>query len=248
MSASTIFKTGPGSYVRYRAEIQILDKIIGGVPKDPAVIRSWLQSRLEMDDRALIELTDLTAVQMKEETGEVPDAETLLKAVEVALEKGNGFKRVNGRLVYEGRCLKAALKEAANIVYPGNAFPGKERFPTGFRKGLKSAFEERVFVEELYLDLGVTEPSGTEARIKHPMTPQGPKSTIAVVDFVEKPLITAHIKVLDDFLPDEVWGRMWETLEQIGIGADRARSDGKFELMAWERDDELPPAKKTRRR
>jgi len=235
MAASDIFanvaKT-EGSFARYHVEIQVLDKIIGGIPKDPDTIKGWLKSRLELGDRELIELANETAEAMQAESGDRPSAEELLEGVAREFEGGNGFKRVDGVLVYEGRCMKSALKEACNVAYPGTSWPGK---PAGIRKGLLRYFAERVFVDDQAISLGVSEPSGTEQRIKHIMTPQGPRSAINVVDFVDKPRLSFTVSVLDDFLPAEAWFKMWECAQHIGIGADRARSDGKFELLRWDR-------------
>lgn len=233
MAASDIFaKAGTESFTRYRVELQVHDKLIGGIPKDPDTIRKWLSARLEMGDRELIELARETAEQMQATTGERPSADDLTEAVAREIEGGNGFKTVDGQLVYEGRCMKAALKEASNVAYPGTSWPGK---PTGMKKGLMRRLAETVFVDDQHIGLGVDRPSGTEQRIKHIMTPQGPRSAINVVDFVEQPKLTFTVAVLDDFLPIEAWLRIWQCAEEIGIGADRARSDGKFELLAWDR-------------
>ena len=164
-----------------------------------------------------------------------PAGDELIDAIARKSEAGNGFKSIDGQLVYEGRCMKSALKESANIVHPGSKWPGKTDIAEGFRKGLLSTFSERVFIPELHLPLGVTQPSGTEQRIKHIMTPQGPRSAINVVDYVEKPRISFTVLVFRDFLKTEVWAEIWQLAEEIGIGADRARSDGKFDLLAWER-------------
>ena len=71
--------------------------------------------------------------------------------------KGNGFKVVNGELVYESRCVKAALVEGTNVLYPG-----KERWPghpgDKVQKGLKSYFIERVEIANDYIPLGRSEP------------------------------------------------------------------------------------------
>jgi len=149
----------------------------------------------------------------------------------------NGFKRHpdTGELVYEGRCMKAAIKEFANSAYPGTEWPGKEKVAKGFRKGLMSTLAERVFVREIYIGLGVKEPTGVEERVKHVMTPQGPRSSISRVEYVQQPTLEFHLRVRDDFLPWEAWARIWQVGEEIGIGADRGRSDGRFELLAFER-------------
>ena len=312
----------PANYTRYRATIQVRDKLIGGVPKDPDTIAKWITARLQLGDRALLEMVNETAAQMqadrseqarefdaeiavlgvridsrRNEDGEPldedaltalkarrerlteeleaieprPDADELVAATARKMEGGNGFKAVRYvrdpdgywvytarpqpdaevALAYEGRCLKAAVKEAVNVGYPGTDFPSKKLIGApdpatgkitpakGFRKGLMSTMAERVFVDDLYIPMIVdgqlvVEPTGTEQRIKHVMTPQGPRSAINVVDFVERPTLSAVIRVQDDFLSPAEWLRIMEIAENIGIGADRARSDGKFDLVEFE--------------
>jgi hypothetical protein len=233
VSAATLFGVKSGAFTSYRAELQVHDKLIGGIPKDPDTIRKWVESRIAQGaDLALQQTVDETVAAMTAERGETPDTKSVLDEVARQIEGGNGFKTVDGQLVYEGRCMKSALKEASNVAYPGTQFPGK---PAGIKKGLMRYLAERVFVADQYIPLGVEVPSGTEQRVKHIMTPQGPRSAINVVDYVEKPRLSFVVDVLDDCLSPEVWGRMWQCAEEIGIGADRARSDGRFELVAWER-------------
>lgn len=220
------------AFARYSVSLVVHDKLIGGIPKDPDTIKKWIESRIkEGADLALQEVINETVAEM-DTKGTEPGLSDVLDAVARKLEGGNGFKTHDGELVYEGRCMKAAIKEAANVAFPGTDFPGK---PAGIRKGLMRMLAERVFVEDNYIGLGVAVPSGTEQRIKHVVTPQGPRSAISVVDFVEQPKIKFTLAVLDDCIKPEVWGRVWQCAEQIGIGADRARSDGRFDLVGWER-------------
>jgi hypothetical protein len=224
------------AFTHYDTELQFVDKLIGGVPKDPDTIKKWLTARLDVGDRAVIELAEATAAEMAGDENNRPSTDELMTEVARRAETGNGFKTVNGELVYEARCAKAGLKEAANIAYPGTEFPGKvEHFGKAFRKGLMRAMAERVFVTPLYIGLGVNEPSATEQRVKHITTPQGPRSALNVVDYVDKPRISFVVSVLDDFFPPQGWAALWQVLEQIGLGADRARSDGRFELVTWDR-------------
>lgn len=117
MGALEIFreldKNYSSHFTLYRAELQVRGYIVGGVPKDKETIKAWLKARLEMDDRALVELTEQTAAQMQEETGVRPGADQLLDEVSAQYAKGNGFKRIEGQLVYEGRCAKAMLNGRA---------------------------------------------------------------------------------------------------------------------------------------
>jgi hypothetical protein len=147
----------------------------------------------------------------------------------------NGFKRDdNGQLCIEGRIVKAALKEWMNSAYPGTKFPGKTKIE-GLRKGLMRYAAEAVRVDDMLIGLGVKEPTTIEERIKHVMTPQGPRSSINRVEVVEQPEVTFTISVRDDFIPEDAWARIWSVGEAIGLGSDRGRSDGQFELTEWQR-------------
>ena len=237
MAAKDIFAgVGEDPFTRYRVKIQILGKLVGGVPSSPSVIKSWLKARLELGDRELQEIADRTLAERFPDRQ--PSADELAQVLieETDAVNVNGFKRSpGGELVIEGRCVKAMLKEAANSAYPGSDWPSKSRVAKGFRKGLMSALVERVFVVEDYIGLGCSEPTGVEERVKHVITAQGPRSSISRVEYVWQPALEFTVEVRDDFLSMEEWRRIWESAERIGLGADRARGDGRFELVAWER-------------
>lgn len=241
MSALNLFKEAGvdvnSAVTTYQVELQVRNVMVGGVPASENVIRKWLESRLELRDTALEEMLQRT---LKDRfPNETPPLD---KQIEALMDDPdgpsiNGFKRdqVTGELTYEGRCMKAALKEFANSAYPGVDWPGKDKVSKGFRKGLMNTLAERVFVPEVFIGMGVKQPDRVEERIKHVMTPQGPKSAINRVEIVETPRLHFTVRVHDDFLPQEAWARIWERGEDIGIGADRGRSDGQFDLVKWEK-------------
>jgi hypothetical protein len=239
MSARDIFDDVESSKVYYRTRLQVRYLMVGGVPSDESVIRKWLEARMELDDTALLELLEQTIAERDAPMSAAEKVDALIKSPQAP--SVNGFKRDpdTGELSYESRCLKAALKEAANSAFPGVNYPGKkhavEKGWVGARKGLLSTFEEHVFVEGDLIGLGVKEPTRVEERIKRVMTPQGPRSAIATVEVIDRPAFDAVIAVHDDFLPREAWAKIWERCEDIGVGADRGRSDGRFELITWER-------------
>jgi hypothetical protein len=224
----------------YKVELQVLGVIVGGVPSNPSVIKSWLTSRMEMGDAALEELLQET---IKDRNGPMTVEEKVDALAKSSVAPSvNGFKRTpEGFLAYEGRCFKAGLKEAANSAYPGTDWPSKSTAPfISKRKGLMSTFVERVFVPEILIAMKVdgqpiTEPTRVEERVKHVLTAQGPRSAINIVEVVERPTLECTIVVHDDFLAREAWAKVWTRLEDIGIGADRGRSDGAFELITWEK-------------
>lgn len=236
MSAGSVFADVKSDTItRYRVRLQIRSLIVGGVPSQESVIRGWLRTRLDMGDQALEELVTKTFAER-----DIPGWKDSDEAVDVLMESDlapsvNGFKRdpETGELVYESRCMKAALKEWANSSYPGTDWPRTHAKFNPKRKGLMNTLAEMVFVEGEFIGLGVKEPTRVEERVKHVMTPQGPRSSIGRVEVVEHPVLDFTLKVHDDFLPREAWARIWTRGEDIGIGADRGRSDGQFDLLEF---------------
>lgn len=233
MGANEIFG-GKSRWTTYKAEYH-LDTLVGGIPKDPDTIRQWLKARLELGETEILAIADETIQQMGWTAGDLgsEQLDELVDTVMARDTKGNSFKSVNGQLVIEGRQIKAALKEAANALYPGvTKWPGHPGAVT--KKGLASYSVERVEIWERYLPLGRDKPDIVgEQRIKHISGPQGKRSTINVVDLCEDVNIAFTVKVVDDFIGEELWGQLWEYVELGGIGADRARGDGRGSLTKW---------------
>jgi hypothetical protein len=233
MAASDIFgKAAAQTYTQYRATLRFKNLIVGGIPSDKSVIEGWIRSRMDLGDAAISELVEQTVT----ERGVLTPDEAIEAVMQSELAPSvNGFKRDdNGQLCIEGRIVKAALKEWMNSAYPGTKFPGKTKIE-GLRKGLMRYAAEAVRVDDLLIGLGVKEPTTIEERIKHVMTPQGPRSSINRVEVVEQPEVTFTISVRDDFIPEDAWARIWSVGEAIGLGSDRGRSDGQFELTEWQR-------------
>lgn len=238
MNSTAIFedvwrKADHNGVTNYRCELQVRESIVGGLPGDPSVIRTWLRARLELEDTRLEELLREVIAETDRPLSVDDKVAELMKSD--AAPKANMFARLEtGELALGGRCIKAMLKEAMNSCYPGTDWPGKERVGPKFRKGLMSTMVERVFIAEHLIGLGVSQPTRIEERIKHVMTPRGPRSAVNTLEIVDRPLLRCTVRVHDDFLPREAWARIWERAEDIGIGADRARGDGQFDLVAWE--------------
>lgn len=233
MAASDIFgKAAAQTYTQYRATLRFKNLIVGGIPSDKSVIEGWIRSRMDLGDAAISELVEQTVT----ERGVLTPDEAIEAVMQSELAPSvNGFKRDdNGQLCIEGRIVKAALKEWMNSAYPGTKFPGKTKIE-GLRKGLMRYAAEAVRVDDMLIGLGVKEPTMIEERIKHVMTPQGPRSSINRVEVVEQPEVTFTISVRDDFIPEDAWARIWSVGEAIGLGSDRGRSDGQFELTEWQR-------------
>ena len=142
----------------YAAEIHVAT-INGGTPTDPNVAEGWLRSKLGVGKDDLIREA---VAEIMVERG--VDAEAAAEIV-AANRHLNGFKRDERGLYIEGRQLKSAIKEAANIRWPN----GRWSFDKNGRVRLviktdgektsgkitRSFIAEHVSVQDVRVPLGV---------------------------------------------------------------------------------------------
>lgn len=112
----------------YNVELQFRDLLVGGVPKNPDVVKSWIDSRAVELDRA-------------EKDKAILDT---LEDIEQSEEKAwCGFKTTPESVPYiEERHIKAMLKEAAGIL--------KLRFKATIAKGVFVKPEKLLLPKELF--------------------------------------------------------------------------------------------------
>jgi len=131
-----------------------------------------------------------------------------------------GFLRDDEGLYIESRQIKAGLKEAANAI----------KSIAGVRN-MRAKVKERVFVSPARIRLDREVPDGDFVRIVHGMTMLGPRTSMKICEYVEKPEITFFLKVLDDgVITEEHLRMMFEWLSEAGLGAERSQDEGKFEV------------------
>jgi hypothetical protein len=220
---SVFAKYRPVAYpYRYLATIHV-GRIAGGIPTDPNVAEGWLRTKLGMQRDDLIR--DAVAEVMVERGVTAEEATAQVNANRHL----NGFKREPDSTLYiEGRQVKAAIKEAANVRWP------KERWGPS-RKGTLSFFAEHVFVENDHISLGVTEPSGVAQRFVH--TWRG--SAIQYEEYVDD--VDLVFSVITDFeFKVEQLALLWLTAEQQGVGASRSQGYGRYDVTGWQRVDHEP--------
>lgn len=207
----------------YAGEIAV-SRLVGGVPTDARVAEGWIRTKLALKDDLIRE----AVAEVMTERG--VDADEAAKAV--AAQSLNGFKRHADRGLYiEGRQLKAALKEAANVAMAVEKLPRKWGQT---KKGIESFVAEHIGVvdERLYLGNGsgpVLEPSGIQQRFVH--TFRG--SAIQYEEFVDGPTVAFTIET-DYAFEEEHWAMIWLTAEQQGLGASRSQGYGRFTVTKWE--------------
>lgn len=213
----------------YQVEIQIRDRICGGVPMDAKTIEGWIRSKMGLSDET--ETRRKVAKTLEELGYDLPENladEQLEEAIEkvVGEKHTNGFKRDQNGLYIEGRQLMAMFKEEVNILYAGERWG-----PT--KKGPKSFVAERVSVPTEKVYLGRTEADGVHLFVGHVTGPAGPQATLTRYQYCEQPTMSFIIYVLrtragkDTVDPDE-WPFIWRAAQENGMGALRSQSFGKF--------------------
>lgn len=226
-----IFDTEVELFTDYRVRIQMRDRIMGGIPKNPAIIEGWLRSKAGIDQaeevrqamlRTLLELGAEIRPDMSFE--ELEDASKHLASA----KSTNGFKVDSDGLYVEQRQIKAMLKESTNILFAG------ERWGIT-RKGPKSFVAERVFIVPDHIALGVKEPTNIELFIGHTSGPAGRQSNLTYHEYVERPELTFTLRVAEDAIKREQWALLWVHAQENGLGALRSQGFGRFDVVAWDR-------------
>lgn len=215
-------------FTTYEAEIVFRDKIMGGVPKNPKIIEGWLRARAGITSAEEIRQATIRTLQdLGQEVTPDMTFEQLEKASEsvAANRQTNGFK-VDERGPYvESRAIKAALKEATNILYAGDRW-GKTK------KGPKSFLAERVFVDPDHINLA-DEITGVELFIGHVDGPRGPQSNLTYYEYVQNGRLVFTVRSAEDAIQDDWWPRIWVMAQELGLGALRSQGAGRFDLVFW---------------
>jgi len=227
-----IFASRSTLFHRYHVRLKFRDKVMGGVPKDPKLIEGWLRAKAGITD---VEEVRMALLRTLGELGAEVSPSMTYEEVEAAAEKIAGTKETSGfkvdatnGLYIESRQMKAALKEATNILYAGERVG-----PT--KKGARSFLAERVFPTPDHLYLGRTAPDGIEMMVGHVSGPQGPRSTLGYHEYVRQAVIECDVLVARDAIPGEWWPDLWALMEEGGMGALRSQGYGKFDVLAWDK-------------
>lgn len=242
MVASVFDKYIPKAYpFEFQATMHV-DRIVGGTPSDPNIAEGWLKLKMGWSNEAILQ----------QGVAEVM-AERGIRSEEAVAELNknrhlNGFKRERcpkcprsghrrcddltaHKLYIEGRCLKAAIKEAGSVRWPyphkwGRYKNTKDREVGG--KATKPFFAEHIFVVEDKLHLGTTEPTGIDQQFVH--TDQ--YSSIKYEEYVES--VDIDFTVITDYpFTEEEWAMLWITGGQQGFGASRSQQNGRYGITRW---------------
>jgi hypothetical protein len=238
---------------RYQIDLGIRNRIVGGVPTNPELIKGWIAANMPnvtAEDRA--KLAEKTASELHVATEEKAEG------------MWTTFKRDEAGVYIEGRQVKAMFKECSNILREllikdegkaarADAKAAGQDAPTKKSRftNLKAKLAERLFVEEdrVYIERKgekLAKPDGSEEKAIHVMTAQGERSALKRVDFVNAPAtLRFTIRFLNDGLVDmDLVKTLLEFGGWNGLGADRSQGNGLFELVdAREIGGEIPSGK-----
>lgn len=234
-------------FAHYEATLHFTGRLVGGAPSDPKLVEGWLTKNLGITDEE--QLKRWTMEHLAETRGIDPNQATddeIEAAIEAnaAEKKAQVFKRtLDGEPYVEPRHVKAMLKEATNIAYPRIANKwgqreGKAKDYIGKMVGGKDPVDylaERVFVRDEPIVIA-DEVSGVDLAVGHIKDEsKGTKrSTIGYFEYVDQPVITVALRVLDDCLDGERWARIWTVAEANGLGARRSQGAGQFVVTGWD--------------
>jgi len=174
---------------KYEVELRFTTPFASSTPKNPKDIEAMLVARAPSEPELK------KRMEACEQIASIPElVEEVAEEVEASEQAERGyatFKRDDKGLYYEARCVRAHIKDCANIL---QGFQGI--------KALKSKVANRVYVEPAKIYLGKQEPDGNETRIVHAMTMKGPRSSLKMIDYVQEPALKFVLKVLDDGIID----------------------------------------------
>ena len=210
--------------------------LLGGVPSNDKVAEGWLRTKIQADDDIIRKMVAETMIDRG------VTADEALKIVN-EMKNLNGFKRDSKGLYYEGRCLKAAIKEAVSIAIGAGKIEQRGWGTT--RKFLTNFLPEHVFMgeEKLHLrhgDAYLAEADGVRQQFVH-----SPRygASITYSEYATEVDLDFTVVTDHDF-SEKDWAMIWLTGQRNGIGAARSMGFGTYEVTRWDRIDLTQKASK----
>lgn len=218
----------------YRVKLYLHD-VAGGTPMNKDLIESWINATCKLKSEEERQKIIQASLETLSEVSEEKEARSWV-----------GFKKdEEGHLFIDGRCVKAMLKEAANIIKDvapnGGGQKGKN---AGKDKGItsfKSKMADRVFVVEdrVYFQRNgerIKEADELEERPVHAMTARGPRSSLKRTDILRDVEVEFTIRRLNTSdVPEEALFACLVYAQNLGLGADRSQGRGTMKDVELEK-------------
>lgn len=223
----------PTLFDEYRVKL-FLNDVAGGTPMNKDLIGPWVNATCkEKSEEERKKIVDATIEDLPE-VSEEKEAKSWVT-----------FKRDDeGYLFIDGRCVKAMLKEAANIIKDVAPNGGKQKGKNAGKNvgvtALKSKVADRVFVaeERVYFTKNgerIRDPDEREERPVHAMTPQGPRSSLKRSDILKDVEVEFTLRRLaTSDVPHEALLACLVYAQALGLGADRSQGRGTMKEVECE--------------
>lgn len=214
----------PTMWTKYQVVMRFTSPFAASEPKNKDEILAMLEHRMMTEAQyaeakargEVLTPVEELAEQVAEEVGATDEKE----------ERGWAtFKRDEYGFYYEARCVKAHIKDNANILQGWLGF-----------KALKAKLANRVYVvpAKIYVmgPQGIKQRAdGQEVRFVHAMTPQGMRNSIKKIEYVTDAHITFNLKVLaDKVITQEILEKILEYGSTHGMGQERSQDWGRYEF------------------
>jgi len=201
----------------YSVEMHFKNRICGSVPLAKEMIKPWLESRRPTKPPEYARSIDEIVTEV---------AETV--SVEEEMEKTTlGFQKDEKGLFIRGGNIRAHLKDAALQMSKVLDI-----------QALKAKVANRVFVDDyrIYLEKDgkiVTESDGTYEQPVHVWTPQGQRSALKKIHYVEKPVMrfTLMILAVDEEVDLDIMTYLFKYGQVHGFSGERSLSEGKYDFI-----------------
>lgn len=194
--------------------IALTSDLLGTVPKDPEVYRSYIETK-------------------RPENGE-DDTEYL--NVEKIEEKGwTGFMKDDKGLFLYSYMILGFLKNASEVLkhqIKVTKTKKGEQITEGLKAG-RSKIDKYLFIKPRKVYLGKEAPDGVVERPLRAMTAQGPRVSLARSDYIAAGTeLEFELTLLKN--PELSWDiidKLWEYGQYQGLGQWRSGGNGRFELV-----------------
>lgn len=250
-------------FTRYDVELTLNDRMLGGLPGDPHMMRGWLKrsatraaargagaNREQVRDETIRRDMLSTAQNLGYDVSDVSDEQDLDILEEKLIDlmgdqKITKFARSDEGICVEARAVKAMLKENSSICFP-TAFFSKEtgeKLPTQntrIGKGLKSYLAERVFIEPHLIPVDRKEPDSIQHKVTH--GPNG--ASLGLHEAIDNAVIRFQVLVKGDQVERSTWAEILSSAELNGLGACRSLGYGTFTVTKFEKAPSRQPGRK----
>lgn len=174
-------------WTRFDVRFEFLTRLCGGTPADPEMVKKWLAARAPKNrppqSKSIDEIAEEVMATVPEE------AEPSLHC----------FRRYNGALSVEMRTIRGHMKDLSQVL--STLYVGKIEKEKSFAVKVKNAVYYPPQVEWIPVLRTATgepipSPDGAYDKAIHVYTPQGPRTALKTVEFVEGASIVFPLQVL----------------------------------------------------